>query len=264
MKAAVNISSKRVGLLLKNELLSGYKNGLIAIGAVIGTLLIINLASVSTWNQWNFNDVFFPITLFVGGIVATSVTFGDLHSKQRGYTYLTLPASMFEKFLSKLLFTTVGYCIIAILGFFVFSLVAAGLTRIFFGVSHKIFNPFQPGVWKFMALYIVSHSIFFFGAVFFKKQTLVKTVLSMCGIAIVYALLSALVFRIFFGQFFRGITMMDSSMFLSELQLDLSETVRIKDFFMHIYSVVRIVYWYVLPPVFWVLTGIKLRETEAK
>ncbi len=55
---------------------------------------------------------------------------------------------MFEKFLSKLLFTTVGYGIIAILGFLVFSLVAAGLTRIFFGVSDKIFNPFQPGVYR--------------------------------------------------------------------------------------------------------------------
>ena len=88
--------------------------------------------------------------------------------------------------------------------------------------------------------------------------------LSVNGILLVYALLTALVFRLLFGQFFRGITVMDSDFFLNGIHLDLSETARIQEFFEGILQLMKVVFFYIMPPLFWVLSFLRLRDSEVK
>ncbi len=187
MKLDTYVNPKRFANLLKNELFSNYKTILIGTGAVFGLLLIINVASVSSNAYWMFHQVFYPLTLFIGGFFLTAMIFHDLHDKERGYGYLTLPASLFEKFISRLLLTTVGYVIGSLFLYWLFSVVAAGITGLFFKISHPVFNPFSSFIWYMIRIYIVTQSVIFFGALFFRKHNLIKTILSiyLCQVLIV-------------------------------------------------------------------------------
>jgi len=263
MTKNIQFNSRRTGLLLRNEFLRGSKNILIIAGAVTGVLLIINVASGNTADQWDFHSVFFPITLLIGGIIAASRSFSVLYNKQKGIEYLLLPASMFEKFVAKLIFSTVGYILMALAGYFIFSLIGSGLSFLAFGRGHGVFNPFTREVWQMIALYVATSSVVFFGSVYFKKLPLVKTILMLCGIAIGYAVLSAVIFRFLFWGFFDGFILVNDEM-MNLFRIQAGMSAQFMNFFENLYSVLKVIFWFIVPAFFWVLTFLRLRETEVR
>lgn len=255
------LSGRRIGILLRNELWGNYKTLIITAGAIAGLLLIINVASVSTAAQWDFNQVFFPITYLITGMIATSLTFSSMHNKEKGYSYLLQPASHLEKCISKIILTTIGYTVIIIAGYFLFSLLAAGITSLFFGTAHGVFNPFTREVWQYVGMYIVAQSIVLFSASFFKKLSLLKLILSVNGLALVLALVAALSVRLMFWKFFGGFGLDVSSEFFNSLSFTTGYD-NLVGFGKGLYTGLKIFGCYIMPPFFWFLTYLRIREKE--
>lgn len=253
---------KRFYHLILNELISNYKAILIAIGSAFGLLLIINVASVSGYQEWNFNLVFYPLVLFIGGFIVSSMAFSELYLKPRNIHYLTLPASIAEKLLSKLLLTTVGYILISLTLYELFSLIASGITNLFFGIGHPIFNPFHPLILKMIRIYIVTQSVIFFGSVYFKRLALIKTILTLSGLGIALAILSGIIFRIVFSHYFKGFSFIGGPEFRQNFTFDPGMGTDIEKLFRISSQILSVAFYWVMPIFFWVTSYFRLKETE--
>jgi hypothetical protein len=121
--------------------------------------------------------------LNTGGVLITSYAFADLHRTKRGYAYLMLPASQFEKFFSRWFLTSVGY---------------AGFSLLVYGLFSKFINysatsaVFNASIWSVFAQYIVLQSVVFLGAIYFKRYRLLKTAVAVGVLMFVVIMLLAL------------------------------------------------------------------------
>lgn len=261
-----SFNTKRFFNIVKTEVLPAYKAALITFAAVGGLLFVINVSSVGSWDRWNMHLIFYPITLFLTGLLTTSFTFKDMHSKQRSHAYLTLPGSRFEKYAAKLILTGIGMVVATMALYFVVSVVSAAVTRLIFGMNHRIFNPFEPLIWKLVAQYIIVHSVFFLGAVFFRKLSFLKTILSLTvfgfGLNILVALVyGAMVLFMFLthradGGSIWSFTWMSNWSMSAGLE-------QIKKFEV-LYRVLVMFYYFVLPPFLWVTGYFRYAEKEAR
>lgn len=241
----------------KSEVLLKRKNILITTGAILGLMLIISIASINSTGQWNMHLVFYPLILLIGGVVISSMVFNDLHQWPKNIHYLMTPTSMFEKWLAKLLFTTIFFIVLSTVLYFLFSLLSMGITSLIFGRAHPLFNPFHPVIIKLAGLYLIVQSVFFFGSIYFKKYALVKTLLSITAIVILLGLFAGLVFRIAFAGFFR------EGFWGIQLEGQMFDWERGQNFFESLGVILEIVLKFVIPPLFWGLSYFRLRESEA-
>jgi len=267
----------RIWLLTRDFASRQVRNLLIGVGAVAGALLVVQLLSTAGGTSWNFHEVFFPLCLFGIGAVLTSVSFSDLHMPRRSAAYLTIPASHAEKTAEKLLTTNVAFIIVMYVGYFLYSVLAALLSRILYGESFGLFNPWTLTVWNAVRTYFVVHSIILFGAVYFRRKNLIKTVLVLAVLGIGFSLLAALITYLVFGQTLQSmhITMgpegyVDGTLrgvpfnalairdpdFLQSGAKRIATIARVGA------GAVQIFFWYIMAPALWVLTWLRLRETE--
>lgn len=248
----------RFFILMRNDLFTGYRNLLIAGGAIAGALLSIYL--LTTWNNSNsdFHRTFFPMIIFFGGYLMTSMIYKDIHEKQRNYIYLTLPASTLEKFLSRLLLTSVGFVAIVLVVYYLFSWIAAGLSLLIFDRSLPAFQPFTRETMTALGVYIVTQSIFLFAAVYFRSHAFFKTILSLFSFSVVVGIFSMLIARLVFWKYFDGLFMPD------QFNIDLEHMSCFGESFGELISAAaKIFFWFIMAPYFWVLTYFRLKETEA-
>jgi hypothetical protein len=259
-KQTKQFSLQRFLLLFRNEFALNQSTLLITVASLFGLLLLINIASVSTAQDWNFHLVFYPLVLMIGGHIITSTAFHELHSKEKSYTFITLPASLAEKYLVKLILTSIGYAIASLIVYFVFSLVAVGLSELFFDMSHPIFNPFHPLVWRMVSIYIATHAVTFFGAVFFKRLHLLNTILWITIIGLVLGFVFTSLFRLVFWEYFEGfsLTITDETISI----LNPAEHTDLIGFFNGITTFLEVLLYGAMPVFFWVTGFIRLRETE--
>ncbi|HUX21342.1 MAG TPA: hypothetical protein VMW69_08880, partial [Spirochaetia bacterium] len=155
-------SAKRLGRLFLKDLSEGYRTVLILVGAVTGVLLLnLLIGGLVGGNDIESSGrlvhgsgvnstthlVFFTVTLLIGGFILSSRAFPEIHAKNRNHEWLMLPASRFEKYLTRLVLTTIGVGIGTVVYFVLFTLLAAGLSALLFGRAYQIFNPFDGAVW---------------------------------------------------------------------------------------------------------------------
>ncbi len=243
--------------LVRNDLFSNFRSLLIAGGAAIGLLLFINFFTILGGEVFAPRE-FYCLMLFIGGYIITSVAYNDLHHPQKSYVYLTLPASNEEKFLSKLLLTSVGFIFAAMLLYLVFSILMSLVSLIVFGESYPIFNPLDRVVWICNGVYFITQSIFLLGAVIFRKNTLIKTLLSLWLIASALSIFAGIVFRITFWEFFDGWNFIDNHFYFSSVELDQKFT----DFFTGFGKLMAFCFKWLIAPVLWLVTYLRLEETE--
>ena len=268
------LSFPRFGQLLRKDLTEGYRTIFIVVGAVTGVLLLNYLVgAVSESNNLHGSSIiprsgqnsimhmiYFTLVLLIGGFIISSRSFMELHAKTRNHDWLMLPASTFEKFLSRLLFASVGVGVGAVVYFFLFSLLASGLSALLFGRPYTIFNPFDGTVWMLVLRYVVLQSVFFAGAAYFKRAHFIKTILVLSGFAFVLLLLTAGVARLVFWRELAhlgsggGLARFDISVLQPRLQ-SAGETVLL---------ISRILFWAVLAPVMWVFAYLRLAEAEVR
>lgn len=173
---------------------------------LLAVLILYSLGDYAELITGQFHPTIFAWVLFLGGLWLTSKSFVDMHTKDRNCTFLTLPVSNLERFLGRLLLTTVGYIIAVCIIFTVASILAAGLAFLIFRISTVLFNPFASDILGYLLGYICLQSLFFLGAIYFRKNNASKTILAFCLMVVVFTSVAFLLFilivgpRVFFGS----------------------------------------------------------------
>jgi hypothetical protein len=258
------LEPRRLGLLFKRDFLIGYRGILITMAASAGFIMLVSvLANLGRSSQFVHMQLFMPL-MYIGGFVFTSLAFRELHQGEQSYFYLNLPASSLEKLISKLLVTSVGYAIGALVFYSLVSLLSEGVNRLIFGYGHPLFNPVSREVLFSVAVYLVTQSIFLLGSVYFRKLAFLKTVIAWnvfaIGTAILVGLTTWLIFR---GVYLEdGLLRPEARAALESL----AETGRfealLEDIGRGFWLTLKILFWGVLAPVCWIITYFRLRETE--
>jgi len=239
--------------LIRNELITQYRTLLIATGAIFGVLLFLNIITINASRTWDFHKTFYLIVLFFGGYTYTASVFKELHQYPKNYAFLTLPASIFEKFLTKFLTSSIGFIIVSVITYFLFSIIASIVTRLIFGSNFPIFNPFQNNIITSIKVYLITQSVFLFGSVYFKSHNLLKTLLALFLISIVLSFYSVLLTRILF------IWTYENNIIFPPIEFDIHTFESLGNQLAQIFS---FIFHFLLAPFFWVLTYLRLKETE--
>ena len=203
------------------------------------------------------------LVLYTCGMIVTGRSFRDLHDPIKGPAFLLLPASNLEKFISRLVSVTMVYAIGMMLLYTIVSILSEGLNHFLFGVRHPMFNPFNTGILTGCAVYIVIQAPFFLGAIYFKKHSLSKTVLTLCVYLIVLILLCLLGFKLFFGGTIGGF---GPSLNVINRMQEISFThaaARLVQIGTILKWALYVAFWCLIGPICWVIAYYRLKETEA-
>ena len=189
---------RRFFMLFKKHTYEKGKEYLLSI-LTITVILLVGLGytaySTLTGLAEDIQAVIFIITLLLSGIIFTSMVFLDLSDKRKATTYLTLPASHVEKYLVNWLFSYLIFQIIFTAIFYIatYLVISLGINEV--GVGNKVFNIFntESKVYGVFYVYLIAHSIMFYGAIFFNKKHFIKTVFSLFLIGVSLTFLNKLV-----------------------------------------------------------------------
>lgn len=251
----------RFGNLLRkdlNENLRGYMVNSMSISAFLFIIMLL-FARTQNLTIYFYSQIFF-FFLFLSGLLYTSKTFKDAHTKYLNHYWLMLPCSVFEKFFLKLILSSVIF-IIAYTSLFT---VVIGFGYLFikfvFGIETEVFNPFRLYVLKGSIHYLILQSVFFLGAVWFKNKNFMKTGFSIsCLLFFINILLILITYLFFHGYIAKFQT--------DELAFQFSQSfifnnfqwlgeIAIKCF--------KIFYYFILAPLCWSAAFFKLKKIEAK
>ena len=172
---------------------------IIACSTVIFGLTAGNARDFSNFSakQYMFNIAMFYALLYIIGLQFCSMAFPELKTKETRYSWLLLPGSIFEKFFSRLLFTSLVFFIFYTIAYFIGAFVGATLNVVFFDFNFTVINPFNSTLIKTLIMFFALHAIFFTGGLYFKKLASIKT---LAIILLLFLLLIAMF--IFFTWFF--------------------------------------------------------------
>lgn len=140
----------------------------------------------------------FPLVLLGGGILITSILFTDMHHPQKGHFYMTLPASKNEKLLARFLLSLPGYILYVGLFFTIYVLISDAINMTLFGQTHESPLARLDFIYQPLLAYIFLHSVFFLGAIWFKRQAAIRTALAAAIAVIFFSAVERLAFYIIF------------------------------------------------------------------
>jgi hypothetical protein len=182
---SISFSMLRFQLIIKRFFVLNQKNWLIGFLGATGLLLSFWLLPVifsgSASAQIHFQSIEGMSLFFytAGGLALTSRIFFELHSSNNAFQFLTLPASTLEKFSAAWFVSSVFYTAAAVTAIYLLSIIIETISAIRFGFwgNFQLFNPFENDNLQRYASYFFYHSIFLLGAIYFKKNNFLKTLL---------------------------------------------------------------------------------------
>ena len=278
MTASTYLSPRRIGRLFRKDIVELHRQSLVMVGAVFGVYLAIYLLSVFTFTRGgnvtiqlgagtgrqNLHQVLFALLLFFGGFIVTSRAFYEAHSRFRNHDWLMLPASTLEKFAERWFLTSIGYAVAAVLSYSLFSVVSAGIARALLKSSYAVFNPLSRTTVELCLNYVVAQSFFLLGAAYFRKNHFIKTVLALLGVSIALTFFTAVVFRIVYWDFFKGVA---PNVAFAELGEEIERSVRSRNLertATGLETAANWIKWALLLPTVWTIAFFRLKETEVK
>jgi hypothetical protein len=119
--------------------------------------------------------------LYIGGFLLTMTIFSNIHDEKKGPAWHTLPASLLEKFSSRLVLVTIGFTCGWYLSFFLVMVISEGLLHLLSWQSRGIYNPLNGQGLAATARFWIFQSVFACGAIYFRKHAPVKTLLAIAG-----------------------------------------------------------------------------------
>lgn len=176
---------------------------LVAAGAVFGILLVISLAIAYFDGNPDSSEnlkITYRFVFFLAGYVFTSRVFSELHSPQKSYAYLTLPVSTTEKVIGSWLLSSPVY----VLGYWIMISIIFLITKLITGTPVTIGLLFDRGFFNAVGTYMVTQTIYFLGAVYFRKNNFLKTILSLFVLIVFIGLYSGLLVWLLFGGSISG------------------------------------------------------------
>lgn len=139
----------------------------------------------------------FTLSLYtLGGLILTSMIFNEVHSPTKAFQFLTLPSTTSEKLFAAWFTGSVIYTVVSMIAIFSLSILVEVIKGVNTGVwsPFNIFNPFTLDVISTILSFLFYQSIFLLGAVYFKSNNFIKTLL----VVIVFVLGLLFIFNIGF------------------------------------------------------------------
>jgi len=258
-------NAKRFGRLLKKTLLERPAQ-LLGFTGLILVLVLIAYAITKTLVWYNAaQNLCFIWGLSVGGAFMASFVFAYFSSNASGSSYLTLPASNFEKWLCGVLIAGILYPIIFLVFF-------RAIDTMFVTLYHNSLDPNNPhyknayeavyvfpfnGIiaWKVYPMFFFLGGAMLSAPLFFNKVGFIKMALVICVLALGSFGLNWLMAEAFFGHITDAFLFNHVSIAVGreEATIQLPETTG---------KIFRYSICYVIPLILWLLTFIRLREKE--
>lgn len=119
--------------------------------------------------------IWFEFLTVLASILTSIQVFRQLRSEQTGISYFMVPATSFEKFLAAFLYTTIGTFLIYLISFSLIHGLVIGINNL----SASVPVPYTfTSLFKFWAIFktlLFVQSLYFLGALLFKKNSLAMT-----------------------------------------------------------------------------------------
>ena len=250
---------KRFFLLIRNSLFLNRSSMLIA-SAVVLIIIILQsiLDSITTCSEDFYHDFYFLI-LIISGLVVTSKISTGLHHEAKGPAWILIPASTLEKLVSLIVLSTVIPAVSTLLFLSLASLVSEAINWIFIGSCHTLFNAFDTSYIHETMVYLVIQTPYLLGAIYFKRHALGKTFLSLFVYSLFLFGITLLAGRVIFGHF-----IWDSSYWQSVLAeiTTIDPVVKLMRINEMSQFYAKILFGYIMVPLFWVIAYFRLKETE--
>jgi hypothetical protein len=195
-------SLNRVSWLIRRQLAINVKNLIIALAACFGALLVISILIILGSHGVDYQPILSlsATVIFIGGYIFTSNAFNELHSPDKAYQYLTLPATTLEKLASVWIMSAVFYSIVSFL-LTVAIVLLGNVFAIVIGVTPGSMSQFQSFPFGYLLwIFVVGHSVFLLGSCYFRKNNFLKTLLAVIVIGLILSIYAGINGFIFFGK----------------------------------------------------------------
>jgi len=130
--------------------------------------------------------------LFFFGLLLTSGIFGNLYDSEKSYACLTFPGSLLEKYISRLVLTSIGYLLAATAVYAFLVAVLTVVSRSILNHGSVPFNPFSGILIDTVAVYISLHSLYALGSITLGKLSFPRT-------TIIVSILFAVCAKVFYS-----------------------------------------------------------------
>lgn len=242
----------RLRLLLIRQLTMHFKTLLIASGAIIGMLIFIGSMMIFSGHPTiiahSLTGLLMPF-FFIGGYLLSSVMFSELNTPHKGYLYLTLPATAFEKLISAWLISSLLYVLFGMLVMWGINLYMILFASIVTGYEVEMITLFSLENIKIFGIYVVTQSVFFLGALYFRKVHFLKTILSLLLIVFGVAIYSVIVTKLLLG---------DS---IHNMSTSIHNTFDFNDY-SAFSAIPKYLFWFALAPFMLTVSYFRLKERE--
>ncbi len=256
---------KRFGKLLKKTLLERPMQTLGLTGLLLALTLIL-YSVIKTFGGFNpAQNITFIWGLSGGGFFLASFVFGYFSSNAMGSSFLTLPASDFEKWLSGILIAGVFYPVIFLL---FYRLVDSSFVSIY----HHGLDPAGPfykqlyqsvfifdfnGIvaWKVYPMYAFLTGSMLVGSLYFNKVAFIKTSIGVSIIILGVISINWLIATLLFGH-------INHAAIFNSVTLPIGKEEGSVELATGTVDIFNDIIWYVLPPILWLLAFTRLREKE--
>ena len=218
-------------------------------------------------------EVTFFFSLFLVGPFFASQFFSDLGSKTKGTNYLMVPASVLEKLLCGLLYSTILFFIVFTLAFYLVDVLVVLIANAFHpsyngvttqeGIAFKahvanVFNmrelPQNNHLsYYFLVVFLTLQSVALLGSVYFSRYSYIKTVISLTVIIIITFLM---LFKL------QESLMPKGNFSLTEYKIYDNDQVKIISLPVWAQKLLEYLASYAFAFIFWVTTYFRLKEKE--
>ena len=190
-------SLPRFLMLFKKHLFEKGKEYLLSILTL--TIILIGLLAFVAYKDASgltedMQKLVFVLTFCLSGIIFTSMIFSDLGNKRKATTYLMLPASHLEKYLVTWIFSYLIFQLVFTAVFYLATAIVLNIGINEIGNENTVFNIFdsQNKVYQVFYVYLLAHSLMFYGAVYFRKGHLISTIFSLFLIGVLLSFFNKL------------------------------------------------------------------------
>ncbi|MBK8809067.1 MAG: hypothetical protein IPO21_21525 [Bacteroidales bacterium] len=223
MKEAFSINLPTIFALIKRQIVINKNAFLITNGAIIAfifVILCVELFVQGHLTTQSYTDLIFPV-VFIGGLIYTSTIFGELNKPLKSMFYIMLPATILEKLLASWALSSILLLLSSILLTYILNLVFIVIGMSFLSTDVMVVNLFTSDALEFYTAYLFLHSLFFMGAVAFKRLNFFKTILATFIFLFSFAMITAASTFIIFSDFLKNIVNgnmnnFENSIFLSQ------------------------------------------------
>jgi hypothetical protein len=246
--------------LMRLNLAAGRKAFLLTLAGFLGFVFIISffVAINNPLGLERMHYNFYHVLIFGGALAMGGAAFHMLNTRQKSVSYLSLPASVTEKYLVAWILSGIGWLLFVIIFYPFFALLINAIWAGIMGFPLKWCHPLSGGCHNqpdavIYQIYFTVHSAFFLGAAAFRQHPIPKTFLTGFITNFIITVVALLTILILFGTLFP----IPSSETIESVNLDTLER-----FNSAASEVVKVLFLYILPVIFYVAAFFKLKERE--